>query len=145
MLPHSAGAAAPGAHIQIGGFGTTILAAGAATGEAYALVEHTLAPGLLGSPPHRHSREDELSYVQGRGRPTNRRSGDVTTRTPTWRPRRHVRRHAAEPGRSAAPGRLSARRVATRRSTASAVVPAPGPSRQARGSVTLSRRPSHDC
>lgn len=52
-----------GALIQIGGFGTTVLADAAATGGAYALIEHTLAPGLLGAPPHRHSREDELSYV----------------------------------------------------------------------------------
>ena len=28
-----------------------------------AVVEHTLAPGALGAPPHRHSREDEISYV----------------------------------------------------------------------------------
>ena len=49
--------------VQIGGFGTTFLAAAEATGGAYALVEHTLGPGLLGAPPHRHTREDELSYV----------------------------------------------------------------------------------
>jgi quercetin dioxygenase-like cupin family protein len=49
--------------VQIGGFGTTFLADAAATGGAYALIEHTLTPGLLGAPPHRHSREDELSYV----------------------------------------------------------------------------------
>ena len=28
-----------------------------------AVVEHTFAPGALGAPPHRHSREDEISYV----------------------------------------------------------------------------------
>jgi quercetin dioxygenase-like cupin family protein len=28
-----------------------------------AVVEHTLAPGSLGAPMHRHSREDEISYV----------------------------------------------------------------------------------
>ena len=28
-----------------------------------AVVEHTLGPGLLGAPLHRHSREDEISYV----------------------------------------------------------------------------------
>jgi len=49
--------------VQIGGFGTRFLAEAPATGGAYALIEHTLAPGLLGAPPHRHSREDELSYV----------------------------------------------------------------------------------
>jgi uncharacterized cupin superfamily protein len=49
--------------VQIGGFGTTFLADGSATGGAYVLIEHTLTPGLLRAPPHRHSREDELSYV----------------------------------------------------------------------------------
>lgn len=49
--------------VQIGGFGTTFLADETATGGAYALIEHTLTSGLLGAPPHRHSREDELSYV----------------------------------------------------------------------------------
>ncbi len=49
--------------VVIGGFGTTFLAGAGDTGGAYALVEHTLAPGLLGAPPHRHAREDELSYV----------------------------------------------------------------------------------
>ena len=49
--------------VQIGGFGTAFLAPAGATGGAYALIEHTLGPGLLGAPPHRHAREDELSYV----------------------------------------------------------------------------------
>jgi len=47
--------------VQIGGFGIAFLAEDAQG--AYALVEHTLAPGRIGAPPHRHSREDELSYV----------------------------------------------------------------------------------
>ena len=34
----------------------------AATGEV-ALLEHTLEPGVLGMPPHRHTREDALIYV----------------------------------------------------------------------------------
>jgi len=46
-------------HVQIGGFGTTFLA----TDEAYALIQHTLGAKLIGAPPHRHNREDELSYV----------------------------------------------------------------------------------
>jgi mannose-6-phosphate isomerase-like protein (cupin superfamily) len=46
-------------HVQIGGFGTTFLA----TDQAYALIQHTLGAGLIGAPPHRHNREDELSYV----------------------------------------------------------------------------------
>ena len=31
--------------------------------EAFTLVEHPMAPGILGSPTHTHSREDELSYI----------------------------------------------------------------------------------
>ena len=49
--------------VEIGGFATAFLAGADATGGAYALAEHTLGPGLLGAPPHRHSHEDELSYV----------------------------------------------------------------------------------
>ena len=32
-------------------------------GEGFSLVEHTLPPRALGSPLHRHAREDEFSYV----------------------------------------------------------------------------------
>jgi quercetin dioxygenase-like cupin family protein len=63
--------------VQIGGFGTTLLA----DGGAYALVEHTLGPGLIGAPPHRHSREDELSYVL-EGTLTVWRAGVVTEAAP---------------------------------------------------------------
>jgi len=34
-----------------------------AEGESFALVEHTLPPRALGSPLHRHTGEDEYSYV----------------------------------------------------------------------------------
>jgi mannose-6-phosphate isomerase-like protein (cupin superfamily) len=49
--------------VQIGGFGTVYLLEGDATNGAYALLEHSLEPGVLGAPPHRHTREDEVSYV----------------------------------------------------------------------------------
>jgi quercetin dioxygenase-like cupin family protein len=49
--------------IAIGGFVTRYLSAPAASGASYALVEHELAPKLLGAPPHRHANEDECSYV----------------------------------------------------------------------------------
>lgn len=49
--------------IQIGGFGTRIKVPTEATGGSVSIVEHTLRPGLLGAPPHRHTREDETSYV----------------------------------------------------------------------------------
>ncbi|MBA3968467.1 MAG: cupin domain-containing protein [Gemmatimonadetes bacterium] len=49
--------------VQIGGFGTRYKVLSGATGGSVAIVEHTLQPGLLGAPHHRHSREDEISYV----------------------------------------------------------------------------------
>jgi mannose-6-phosphate isomerase-like protein (cupin superfamily) len=61
--PPSAACVPAAEHVQIGGFGTTIIADGDATAGDYALIVHTLGPGLLGAPPHRHGREDELSYV----------------------------------------------------------------------------------
>ena len=36
---------------------------GDASGGAFALLEHVLAPRCLGGPVHRHTREDEYSYV----------------------------------------------------------------------------------
>jgi mannose-6-phosphate isomerase-like protein (cupin superfamily) len=67
--------------VEIGGFATTYLAAASTTAGAYALLEHTLAPGLLGAPPHRHAREDELSYVL-EGTLTVWREGAVTEAGP---------------------------------------------------------------
>lgn len=52
-----------GASIQIGGFGTVVRVPREWTGGSVSLVEHTLGPSLLGAPPHRHTREDETSYV----------------------------------------------------------------------------------
>ncbi len=49
--------------VGIGGFITRYLSLPNPSGGSYALVEHTLPAGLLGAPPHRHSREDECSYV----------------------------------------------------------------------------------
>jgi mannose-6-phosphate isomerase-like protein (cupin superfamily) len=86
MRPHSPSAAAAddgprdvADTVAIGGFTTRYLAAGAGEdGGAYALVEHELGPGLLGAPPHRHSREDECSYVL-EGTLTVWRDGAVTS------------------------------------------------------------------
>lgn len=64
-------------HVQIGGFGTSFLA----TDPAYALIQHTLGAGLIGAPPHRHNREDELSYVL-EGTLTVWREGVVTEASP---------------------------------------------------------------
>lgn len=67
--------------VQIGGFGTRYLANPASVHGAYALLEHTLAPGLIGAPPHRHAREDELSYVLA-GELTVWRAGVITVAGP---------------------------------------------------------------
>jgi quercetin dioxygenase-like cupin family protein len=57
-LPAGAGEA-----VWIGTFGTIYKVPSEATGGAVAIVEHVLGPQQLGAPLHRHSREDEISYV----------------------------------------------------------------------------------
>jgi len=54
---------APGSSLTLGGFGTFFKVAGETTHGAFAIVEHTLAPKSLAAPLHRHTHEDELSYV----------------------------------------------------------------------------------
>ena len=46
-----------------GGFGVVAKLAGVDTGGSVAIVEHPLAPGILGAAPHSHECEDEISYV----------------------------------------------------------------------------------
>jgi mannose-6-phosphate isomerase-like protein (cupin superfamily) len=71
--------AANGAEVvAIGSFITRYLADPAVTGGSYALVEHTLDPGMIGAPPHRHEREEECSYVL-EGSLTVWRAGSITT------------------------------------------------------------------
>ncbi len=62
-MTQSAMPPAPGSSVILGGFGTYFKVAGETTHGAYAIVEHTLAPGSLAAPLHRHTHEDELSYV----------------------------------------------------------------------------------
>ncbi|HVO41162.1 MAG TPA: cupin domain-containing protein [Aggregatilineales bacterium] len=54
-----------GKAVQIGvrGLGVVFKLFGTDTGGAFAVVEHPLAPGILGGPSHVHHREDEASYV----------------------------------------------------------------------------------
>src|SRR5262245_24558524 len=52
-----------GETVSLGTLTTTVKVPSTATYGAVALVEHTLAPGFLGAPPHCHQREDEISYV----------------------------------------------------------------------------------
>ena len=62
-MTQSATPPAPGSSVILGGFGTYFKVAGETTRGAYAIVEHTLMPGSLAAPLHRHTHEDELSYV----------------------------------------------------------------------------------
>ncbi len=59
---HHSEEAGEAASVQIGGLGVIFRLRGQATGGAFSLVEHPIAPGTL-VPPHTHSREDEYSYV----------------------------------------------------------------------------------
>ncbi|HZU74083.1 MAG TPA: cupin domain-containing protein [Acidimicrobiales bacterium] len=47
----------------LGGLGVRFMIPGTATEEGFALVEHPLRPRALAAPLHRHSREDEYSFV----------------------------------------------------------------------------------
>jgi len=46
-----------------GGFGVVGKVSGSEIGGSYSVVEHPLEPGVLGSPPHTHENEDEVSFV----------------------------------------------------------------------------------
>jgi mannose-6-phosphate isomerase-like protein (cupin superfamily) len=50
-------------HIGSGGLDVVFKLFGADTAGRFAVVEHHLAPGILGAPSHVHHREDETSYV----------------------------------------------------------------------------------
>src|SRR2546427_7168447 len=48
---------------QLGGIGVRFMVDAAESGGGFALVEHPMEPHSLAAPMHRHSREDEYSYV----------------------------------------------------------------------------------
>jgi mannose-6-phosphate isomerase-like protein (cupin superfamily) len=50
-------------HVQLGGLGIVWKIEGAEAGGRFSVVHHPLAPRALAAPLHRHSREDEYSYV----------------------------------------------------------------------------------
>ena len=59
--------AGEGDHVRLGGLGVRFMIPGEDSAGGFSLVEHPLAPRALAAPLHRHSREDEYSYVlQGR-------------------------------------------------------------------------------
>lgn len=47
----------------LGGLGVRFMIPGADTGGRFAMVEHPLEPHALAAPMHRHTQEDEFSYV----------------------------------------------------------------------------------
>jgi len=47
----------------LGSIGSRHMADGDETGGGFSLVEHPMPPGALAAPLHRHTREDEYSYV----------------------------------------------------------------------------------
>ncbi len=53
----------------IGSIGVRFMIDGEDSGGGFSLVEHPMSPRALGAPLHRHSREDEYSYVTPRNRP----------------------------------------------------------------------------
>ena len=56
-----------GAEGFLGSIGVRFMTFGEETGERFSLVEHPMGPRALAAPLHRHTREDEYSYVlQGR-------------------------------------------------------------------------------
>src|ERR1051325_492432 len=48
---------------RLGGLGVRFMVPGADSGGGFSMVEHPLAPRARAAPLHRHSREDEYSYV----------------------------------------------------------------------------------
>ena len=50
-------------HVELGGLGIVWKIEGAETSERFSVVHHPLAPHALAAPLHRHTREDEYSYV----------------------------------------------------------------------------------
>src|ERR1700730_14934654 len=48
---------------SLGGVGVRFMIDGGESGGGFALVEHPMGPRSLAAPMHRHSREDEYSYV----------------------------------------------------------------------------------
>jgi mannose-6-phosphate isomerase-like protein (cupin superfamily) len=52
-----------GDHVELGGLGVVWKIEGAATEGRFSVVHHPLEPRALAAPLHRHTREDEYSYV----------------------------------------------------------------------------------
>ena len=59
---HHSGKPGEATSVDLGGLGVIFRLSAQATGGAFSIVEHPIAPGTL-VPPHTHSHEDEYSYV----------------------------------------------------------------------------------
>lgn len=70
-----------GHYVVFWGLGTTYKVLSDVLGGSLGVVEHTLEPGWLGAPPHKHAREDETSYVL-EGTLTVEQEGEVATAGP---------------------------------------------------------------
>lgn len=71
-------APAEGDAVWIGSFGTIYKVPPGSVPSGVAVVEHVLGPGQLGAPLHRHSREDEVSFVL-EGELTVQQAGELAT------------------------------------------------------------------
>ncbi len=88
-MSHFAVAAGEGKSVSLGGLGIDFKIWGDQTDGAFAIVEHPLAPRALAAPLHRHSREDECSFVL-EGLVGAQLGDDVLTAGPgtyIWKPR----------------------------------------------------------
>src|SRR4029453_16764871 len=94
----------------LGSIGVRFLIDGHEASERFSLVEHPLSPRALAAPVHRHTREDEYSYVlqgrmgallgdEGAGGRRGRRGGAGRPRVQAARPVAHL----LERGRRAVP------------------------------------------
>src|SRR5688500_17397404 len=70
-----------GQYVVFWGLGTTYKVLSEVLGGSLGVVEHTLEPGWLGAPPHKHSHEDETSYVL-EGELTVEQEGEIATAGP---------------------------------------------------------------
>ena len=54
---------ADGKQVALGAIGARFMIDGEASGGGFSLVEHPMSPRALGAPLHRHTYEDEYSFV----------------------------------------------------------------------------------
>ena len=104
----------------LGSIGVRFMIDGVEAGDRFSLVEHPMGPRALAAPLHRHTREDEYSYVSGAGWA---RCWAMTSCTPspaTWSTSRATSgTPSGTPATSRATSSSSSRRRASRTSSRS--------------------------